>query len=615
MIDTFNGKADIGQINKWYALAKREHQDYRNRARKAMQFYFGSQWESSTVESLNRQKRPALTINKVKPIIRTLSGYMRQNRKDLRVAARRGGVDAVASIYTKVIKYIYDYSYADWFNAMAFTDGIIGGKGWVSVDRNFENDPITGDLIITREDPFLIYEDPYAQRYDMGDARFVFRGRWMDMAQITAMFPKAKEFATAFLSGEGNNATGVEAEYAVDDNEGDGIFALSENRFFVKECWYKSFEKKRFLSIEGQEPVDIGSNISEEEVSGILTQYAGAKVITRVMPQMRMAITLGDIILHEEDDPMSGSVRFPIIRFCNEMITAGRPYIRGEVDDLIGAQEEHNKRRSQSLHLLNTSANSGFIVEEGAMDPTELRKLESEGSKPGFVAVVKQGGINRLQKLTPSPVSEGHLTLSNMSDSDMKAISGVNADLLGLDKSSASSGIAMEMRRRQGLINCEPTFDNYDFMQRVLGDTLLDYIRVSGVYTPQEIADICGGSLKMVDGRQLNAEQIAAFMMTKKGAYSVAMSDMTNNPTIRQAEFMQMIQAIKEVGIQVPPQMIVENSDWAFKDQLLAEMEKAQQQAIPQQGAPAPEGVPVQMTPQLEQEFAARLAAEQGQAQ
>ena len=202
MLDTFNGKATIEQIAKWYKVAKQEHKDYRARARKALRFYFGDQWDSATATALENAGKPALVINKVKPIVRTLSGYMRQNRKDLRVAPRRGGVHVVASVYTELLKYIYDISYADWYNAMAFTDGVIGGKGFVSIDRDFDRDPITGDIVITREDPFLIYEDPYSQRYDLTDARFIFRGRWMDVAQINMMFPKTKDMLST-LTKEG----------------------------------------------------------------------------------------------------------------------------------------------------------------------------------------------------------------------------------------------------------------------------------------------------------------------------------------------------------------------------------------------------------------------------
>lgn len=615
MVDVFNGKADIEQINKWYRTAKEAHQDYRRRARTALKFYFGQQWSPEVEQKLKMEGKPALTINKIKPIIRTLCGYMRQSRKDLRVAPRRGGVHVVAETYTQLLKYIYDISYADWYNAMMFFDGVVGGKGWVSVDRDFTHDPISGDIVMCREDPFLIFEDPYSVKYDLSDARYVFRGRWMDSAQINEMFPEAKKAISQIveLGAEALNIEVEDEDYSKDD--ADALAQVAKQRYMVKECWYRSFERTKFISVGGTEAINV-SHVSDEELKGILMQNGGSKVIERVMPRLRMAIVLGNTVLHEEDDPFRGSNRFPIVRFANELVYSDKMYVRGEVEDIISAQEEVNKRRSQSLHILNSTANSGFIVEKSAMGATEIRKLESIGSRPGVVVQVEDGGLAKVQRMTPAPLSEGHVSLSSMSDADMKAISGVNSDLLGGDKTASESGIAMEARRRQGLISLEPVFDNYDFTQRVLGDTLLEQIRNTGAYTPEEIASIVGGKVKTIDGQVVDEAQIMAFMQTKKGMYSVAMADMQNNPTIRSANFQQMLAAIKELQLPVSPDMIIENSDFPFKDQWLekfkAEQAQVQQGAgMPQgaQGAPAGEsGLP----PDLEAEFQQRYAQEQG---
>jgi hypothetical protein len=43
------------------------------------------------MEKLQQEKRPALTINLVLPIINLLSGIQRQGRQDITVVARKGG--------------------------------------------------------------------------------------------------------------------------------------------------------------------------------------------------------------------------------------------------------------------------------------------------------------------------------------------------------------------------------------------------------------------------------------------------------------------------------------------------------------------------------------------
>jgi hypothetical protein len=590
-----NGKADINQINKWYQTGLDEWSDYRERARLSNKFYFGQQWDVTTEQKLKSEGKPALIFNKIKPIVRTLSGYMRQNRRDLKVIARRGGVQSIASIYTELIKYVYDISYADWYNAMAFTDGIIGGKGWISIDKDYSRDPVTGDLLIMREDPFLILEDPFSQRYDLSDARFIFRSRWLDKNQLELMFPKVKDMAVEIGQSASDSVSQSVESKDYDEAEKKSSLEIAKNRYLTKECWYKSYTRKKFLISKGLETIDISSE-SAEAIQMLLIDRPDLRMVERVTPVLRLAIVLGNTILYEKEDPYNGMIYFPVVRFANELFCTEKNFVRGEVEDIISAQEEHNKRKSQTLHILNSNANSGYIVEEQAMDPEQLRKLESMGSRPGVVVKVKEGKLASQQRIMPPQLSEGHVALANIADNDMKAISGVNADLLGSDRTDANSGIAMEMRRRQGLINLEPVFDNNDFTQRILGDTLLEIIRKTDVYTPEEILAIVGGKVKTIDGKPVTGEEIVSFMQSPQGMYSTVMSQADSSASVRASNFKDMIGAIKEAQIPVPPEMIVEASDWQFKDQWMewfkTQQSQQSQQQPPQEGMPQDQGQP-----------------------
>lgn len=583
-------KADVSTINQWFKTAQDEWADYRDRARKAYKFYFGEQWEANAQQKMKIEGKPCLTFNKIKPIVRTLSGYQRQNRKDLIVSARRGGIQSVASVYTELIKYVMDTSYCDWYSAYMYVDGIIGGKGWLSLDVTYNNDPISGDLQIMREDPFLIMEDPFSMKYDLSDAKYLFRSRWVDKKQIEMMFPKVKDTSVNLeLEGLGNVHSQVESDDYT-DAERRTSFEIAKNRYLVKECWYREQKRTKYLVKPDLEIVDV-TNEKQELLDVLLATRPELKQVDRVMPRLNMAIIMGNEIIHEEEDPYNGCNKFPIVRFANELIYAEKCMIRGEVDDIIDPQEEHNKRKSQTLHHLNSSANSGFIVEKTAMSPEELRKLESIGSRPGVVVTVEDGKLGSIQRMSPTPISDGHLSLAQIADNDMKGISGVNADLLGSDKSEANSGVAMEMRRRQGLINLEPVFDNYDFSTRVFGDTLLDVIRKTDIYTTDEIINIVGKKPLTIDGKPVDMNGVRDYLRSRAGNYSVVMNSQQNNPTMRIANFQDMIRAVKEAQIPVPPDMIVEASDWEFKDRWL-EWNKQQQGQVPQ-GQPSPEqGIP-----------------------
>lgn len=595
-------KIDLAKKQEWYKIASTAWDEWRVAARKDYKYYMGDQWDPATVQALRKGKRPALTINRVKPTIRTLSGYMRQNRRDMKVLARRGGAQGAAEIYTHLMKHTYDQSYAEWYEAQAFLDGIICGKGWLWLDVDYEQDPISGQIVIGREDPFLILEDPFSVKYDLSDARFVFRLRWMDKDQIISLFPEAKgaidkidaQFKTAGeMDIETDDYTDVEAQEMTE---------VSKLRYLIKECWYKTYSKKKMIVHKKNGTIDSvdnynGEKLDEDAIQIILDNDPDTELVTRTMPTLHLTIILGDEELHHEDDPYNGMTRFPGIRFADELVYAEKPMIRGEVCDIIGAQDELNKRRSQALHLLNTTANSGYMAEEGALSENQFRKLESMGSKPGVVVQTKQGKLNAIKRIEPAQLSTGHVNLSQLSDEDIKSISGINANLLGSEDTKATSGIAMEMQRRQGLINVEPVFDNFDFTLRVLGDTMLEVIRNTDVYTPEEIADLIGDKAKLVDGTILQPEDIHAFMRSRRGQYGVKVSDQNANPTQRKAEFREMLESIQTLGIPVPPEMLLEASDFPFKDELLAQMANAQQQGpqLPPEAQPTQvQGDPVQ---------------------
>ena len=53
------------------------------RMRQGFQFYTGDQWDPADLAKLQSEKRPALTINLILPIVNLLAGIQRQGRQDI----------------------------------------------------------------------------------------------------------------------------------------------------------------------------------------------------------------------------------------------------------------------------------------------------------------------------------------------------------------------------------------------------------------------------------------------------------------------------------------------------------------------------------------------------
>ncbi|MGE4357520.1 MAG: portal protein [Candidatus Omnitrophota bacterium] len=541
----------IAKLKEFWKISQNEWNDWVIRAEKAFKFYRGEQWESDVKAELKKQGRPALTFNKIKPIIRNLSGWQRQNRQDQRVLPRKGGSKQLADLFTELLKYFYDASNANWKISQIFMDGLICGKGWLALDVDYEKDPLTGELLLTRENPLLVFEDPYSQRYDLSDAKYIIRCAWYDKDEIIAKFPKVKKEFPAGLA-------------TIDTKERQRYSDIEKYRYLVKEIWWREWvEKKLVININTFEVKEV--NEPDEKIEALVSQYPFLKAVKRVIPILNLTTMVGDIVLQDIKDPFRGISLFPLVRFVADFVNADKPYVKGEVDDLIDPQMEINKRRSQALHIINTSANSGWEFDEDTFVglSQERAKLEKMGSTPGITVMKRKGTY--LKRITPMPLPDALITLDRLADDDIKKISGVNPDLLGFKEEAGTSGILANLRKQQGLITCEPLFDNFEWTQKILGETLLEFIRKTDILSDEEIANI-------VDAQRYSIELLKS---RKVGKYEVVLTTSPSSPTTRIMNFTMLMELVK-MGFPVPPKLLLTYSDIPGKEEMLAELEQQQ---------------------------------------
>lgn len=185
----------INLVREFWRHADEGLRDEFARMERGFQFYIGDQWEPADLQKLYAEKRPALTINLILPIINLLSGIQRQGREEITVTARKGGLKRLAAVYTHLLRHCLDVTDGDYEIADCFLDGIIGNKGWLSIGIDYDHDPIYGDIAVRKVSPFDIREDPDAREYDLNKTgRYVIRDRWMDKERFgpdqPGLFPK-----------------------------------------------------------------------------------------------------------------------------------------------------------------------------------------------------------------------------------------------------------------------------------------------------------------------------------------------------------------------------------------------------------------------------------------
>ena len=290
-----------------------------------------------------------------------------------------------------------------------------------------------------------------------------------------------------------------------------------------------------------------------------------------------MTIMLGDMILEDKEDPYNGMTMFPIQRFC--------PYwfdgvIFGVVEGLKDPQREINKRTSQMLHIINNTANTGWMVKNTEAGTKKI--VKEEGSKPGVVITYDSLPP---EKIKPNEFPQGLFILKQDEEANIKKTSGLNPDIMGQGDKRTDSGIAILRRQRQGATISEPVYDNFRLSQRIFGETLIEMIRHSKVYSPAEVAHIMQEEKQKVDVAKLY-KQMKSWAV---GHYGFKVETKPHTPTIRMAN-LEILMNLAQAGLPIPIDVILENSDIPNKEEIVQrvreEAQRVAQEEAQQQGQP-----------------------------
>ena len=146
----------------------------------------------------------------------------------------------------------------------------------------------------------------------------------------------------------------------------------------------------------------------------------------------------------------------------------------------------------------------------------------------------------------------GILRLEQISAEDMKAISGINPDLLGLQDKTAS-GIAINLRQRQGVTILASIFDNLKMSMEQMGRVLMSRIRQ---FCPEEkMARILGRR------RLENDPELIEKLKSKEvHEYDLIVTQMPSSPSLRIENFLKVME-MRKAGIAIPDDVILELSD------------------------------------------------------
>jgi hypothetical protein len=304
-------------------------------------------------------------------------------------------------------------------------------------------------------------------------------------------------------------------------------------------------------------------------------QVAGAVKAKRYLARIRWTVSTADVLLHDDWSPYRTYTIIPYFPYFRR----GRS--RGMVDNCISPQIAINKLHSATVHILNGTANSGWIVEDGSLTNMTVAQLADYGSQTGVVVGYKKGSTPP-QKIQPNRLPEGHDRLLERNELAIKSISGISDALQGLNGPEVS-GVALSTKQYMGQTQMGGPLDNLGRTRHMAAEKLLELVqdfytsrRVLMITDTSDIAEIKSEPLVLNDvdetGNVLNDLTI--------GEYTVVVTDQPTPATFMDNQFKQAMEMRKE-GVAIPDSAIIEMSSLTKKHQIAKAMSEQAPQVDP----------------------------------
>ena len=295
-------------------------------------------------------------------------------------------------------------------------------------------------------------------------------------------------------------------------------------------------------------------------------EYAMRK---RKVAKMQVSVWAGQCCLTDgmQDSPFEPYYSgYPFFRYIAEWSPeAEKPELRfmSLVRSLKDPQREKNKARSQFLHMLNTSANSGWIGDDDALSPAQKDELKEFGAVPGITIWKKKG--SSLERIHPIEPSAAMLTREKAANDDFKEVSGINSDLLAMDNNENPSGKAIALRIRQAITILQPSLENFRYTKILIGKFLFSIIPT--LFDSAKLEKVLGE--KYMQESKLDRARLDAYLtMIHDGKYHVNINEAGAPDTLREETFEDLMQ-LAQHGVSMPPDLFIEFMNMPNKSQIL----------------------------------------------
>ena len=320
---------------------------------------------------------------------------------------------------------------------------------------------------------------------------------------------------------------------------------------------------------------DVPYNWSKKKREEFADQF-GLDIMTKTVRKVRWTVTADTVVLFDDWSPYKNFTIVPYFPYFRR----GKPF--GMVRNLLSPQEQLNKITSQELHIVNTTANSGWIVENGSLAGMTADDLEEHGAETGLVLEFNRGSTPPA-KIPPNQIPTGLDRLGQKAAANIKQISGITDAMLGMD-SAEVSGVAIQQKQNRGSTMLQVPLTNLAKTRQYLAESILSLVQ--SFYTEERVIQITDESDPYKSRVPLRVNEMTpegeVVNDLQLGEYDVVVSSAPARDNFDEMQFAEAI-SLRQAGVPIPNDMIVEYSHLSRKADVADRIRKMEGNAPPTQ--------------------------------
>ena len=500
--------------------------------------------------------RKQFNFNRIRRIVSMISGSQRRNRKSTIVSPVENGDQVTADQFSKIIVWCNQQEGVLETISESFHGALVTGMNLLQVWVDYRSDPISGNIKVDNcsYNSFLI--DPFFKKADLSDCNAIWKRSFLSRMECLSLLPDRKEEIDLLQPNVAND----DKFQFMPENYTNG--ANVQNLMTYDEYYYKDYRQQKMLvDTETGESFEWTTD-QNDALKRFLSMYPQITLIEQQVPTVNVAIVVQGKVMYDGPNPM-GIDQYPFVPVLG-YYTPQMPYfpmrIQGVVRGLRDAQYLYNRRKAIELDIFESQINSGFKYKENAL--VNPKDIFMSGQGRGL-ALKEDALMTDVEQIQPPQIPPSMLQVSETLAREIQEISGVNEELLGSAQDD-KAGVLSMLRQGAGLTTLQSLFDQLDRSQKLLGKLMINIIQNN--FTPGKIKKI------------IEEEPSQQFYNKTFGKYDSVVEEGINTSTQKQMQFAQLLQ-LKETGIQIPDDVIIEAATIQNKTELKESMVQQQQAA------------------------------------